>query len=153
MEQEIEPIYVFKAGANKAIGFSLSPWQNELRVDIREYVQGMETNELIRTKKGISMPVALFPGLANGVKEIATVMATDKTICRIEKSKREEIWVAVNRYKGHQLINIRTYAFSKESGDWGPTQKGVSMGMHLLPELEHGISLLEEEIKNSIQEE
>lgn len=52
----------------------------------------------------------------------------------IIKNSRETIRVTPGRYEGHDLINIRVYARTKND-EAIPTKKGVSINVDIVPEL------------------
>lgn len=54
-----------------------------------------------------------------------------------DKNKKERIRIALNEYKGHQYIDIRTFYLS--DGEYKPSQKGVTLKTELYPELLKGV--------------
>jgi hypothetical protein len=57
-------------------------------------------------------------------------------IAELEKNRRERVRVALDQWQGHNLIDIRVTAQFTEAVDvWGPTKKGLSMNVALLPAL------------------
>ena len=57
-------------------------------------------------------------------------------IATIPKNTREEIRVQIGEFNGHQLLNIRVWADSREAGAGRvPTKAGVACKVALLPEL------------------
>ncbi len=140
MESQI--VHIFQSSASQAIGFAISPWKGKDRIDIRIYVKEIDSDELIQTKKGISIPAELFDELEVAIKNLSQVMATEKNVAKLKKSGTEEVWIGVNKYKGHQMLYIRTYAFLRETNQWIPTQKGISTKTQFLPEIEAGVAAL-----------
>jgi hypothetical protein len=53
----------------------------------------------------------------------------------ISKNRREIIRVTPSRYMDHDLVDIRIFAPNASSGELGPTKKGVSLAVDLIPEL------------------
>ena len=62
-------------------------------------------------------------------------MSTD--IATIEKSKIDELRVALKEFKGHRYLDIRTYAdpYADEGQGRVATKKGVTCPLPKLPEL------------------
>jgi len=56
-------------------------------------------------------------------------------ISTIEKNSREEIRVEITEYKGHDLVGVRVYADSQNCDERIPTPKGITLGVHLIPQL------------------
>jgi hypothetical protein len=51
------------------------------------------------------------------------------------KNSREMVRVTPSIYEGHELIDIRVYAKSRETGEITPTRKGVALNVDTIPEL------------------
>lgn len=43
------------------------------------------------------------------------------------KNDREEVRVALTRYLGHDLLDIRIWSKSYRTGEYAPTKKGISI--------------------------
>lgn len=54
-----------------------------------------------------------------------------------DKNKKERIRIALNEYKGHQYIDIRTFYLA--DGEYKPSSKGVTLKTELYPELLKGV--------------
>ena len=67
----------------------------------------------------------------------------DKTICSFSKNKFQGIRVGVREFKGNDLIDIRTWTLTQGTEAMVPTAKGVSINVHLLPELKKAIEEVE----------
>ena len=63
----------------------------------------------------------------------------DKLVCQFEKNSREEIRVQLREFKGHQLLDIRTFYFTSDAGEPKPSPKGISLSIKLLPQLKEAI--------------
>ena len=71
----------------------------------------------------------------------------EKVVGQFEKNSREEIRVQLREFKGHQLLDIRTFYFTSEGGEPKPSPKGVSMSLRLLPHLTEAILEAERVLK------
>ena len=54
---------------------------------------------------------------------------------QITKNTREVVRVGPSRYQGHDLVDIRIYVPLPGQVDLGPTKKGISLNVDLVPEL------------------
>ena len=135
----------FQKNAQEAIGINIAEWKGEIRVDVRIYVQPLGEAELVATKKGITIPLKIFPTVMKGVRDLADVMGPEKIVSRTPKSSREEIRVGVTTYRGTRLIYIRSFVYmDNEGSQWWPTKRGVSMRVELYPHLLETLEEVEE---------
>jgi hypothetical protein len=65
-------------------------------------------------------------------------MSEEKIIHQFKKNANETVMVKFTQFKGKRLIDIRTY-YAAENGELKPTQKGVSLGRELLPEMKETV--------------
>lgn len=56
-------------------------------------------------------------------------------IADLEKNATERVRVTLTEYNGRNLCDIRVYTEYKSSGEVGPTKKGVSLRVEMLPAL------------------
>lgn len=57
-------------------------------------------------------------------------------VAEVQKSSRERVRIALDRFKGHDLIDVRvTVEMTQATGIYMPTGKGVSLKVEKLPEL------------------
>ena len=73
----------------------------------------------------------------------------DKTIATFKKNKFQEIRVGIREFKGNDLIDIRTWTMTQGSDDMVPTAKGVSLNIHLLPDLKTAVAEVEKVLKEN----
>ena len=61
----------------------------------------------------------------------------DQSIATIEKSKIEELRIAVKEYRGRRYVDIRTFCdpYADEGHGRVPTKKGITCPLSKLPEL------------------
>ena len=52
----------------------------------------------------------------------------------IAKNCREILRVSIDEFRGHTLLNLRTW-FRTDSGEWRPGRQGVALRVQVLPEL------------------
>jgi hypothetical protein len=56
-------------------------------------------------------------------------------VYEVQKNKRERVRVALDHFKGHDLIDVRVTVQMDHDGPYMPTGKGVSLKVEKLPEL------------------
>ena len=64
----------------------------------------------------------------------------------IRKSPRQEIRVSLSTFKGRTFGDLRLFV-PNEQGEWIPTQKGCTVGVEQLPELEIAVRKLREVVE------
>ena len=68
-------------------------------------------------------------------------------IGELQKNANPKLKVELKNYKGHDFIDIRTYYEDKESGEWKPTKKGVTIDPDKAQELIGLIDKAQREMK------
>ncbi|MCK5213831.1 MAG: transcriptional coactivator p15/PC4 family protein [Candidatus Omnitrophica bacterium] len=71
----------------------------------------------------------------------------DKTVAVFQKNKFQEVRVGIREFKGNDLVDIRTWTMTQGSEEMVPTAKGVSINIHLLPDLQKSLSEVEKELR------
>jgi len=59
----------------------------------------------------------------------------DQTVSVFAKNKFQEVRVGVREFKGNDLVDIRIWTISQGVDQMVPTAKGVTINVHLLPQL------------------
>jgi hypothetical protein len=131
----------FKKNAREAICVGTNQWKGETRIFIRTFVSSLEGDDLIPTKKGISLPRDRYPQLLEGLKAVGDV-AGERDVARIRKSERYEVRVSFNVYKGTPLVSVRTFVRVGNKDNWSPTPQGVSVRLELYPQLLEAVEKL-----------
>ncbi len=70
-----------------------------------------------------------------------------KLIETIAKNKREEIRVALTKYEGHDLCDVRVFVEPYSGDERVATKKGLSMSVAKLPDLIKGLQKAEAEAR------
>ena len=60
-------------------------------------------------------------------------------IYEFEKSSSKRIRFHVQEYKGTEFLDIREFYMHRESGEWRPSPKGITVQPHLYAELLNGV--------------
>jgi len=59
----------------------------------------------------------------------------DQTVSVFAKNKFQEVRVGIREFKGNDLVDIRTWTMTQGADQMVPTAKGVTINIHLLPQL------------------
>ncbi len=73
----------------------------------------------------------------------------DKTVAKFQKNKFQQVHVGIREFKGNDLVDIRVWTQVQGSDHMVATAKGVSINVHLLPELKKAL----EKVEKVLQEE
>lgn len=73
----------------------------------------------------------------------------DKTIATFQKNKFQEVRIGIREFKGNDLVDIRTWTMTQGSNEMVPTAKGVTINVHLLPELKKALDDVEKILKEN----
>ncbi len=73
----------------------------------------------------------------------------DKTIAVFQKNKFQEIRVGIREFKGNDLVDVRTWTMTQGTDDMVPTAKGVSINIHLLPDLKKSLTDVENVLREN----
>ncbi len=73
----------------------------------------------------------------------------DKTVSVFAKNKFQEVRVGIREFKGNDLVDIRTWTLTQNSDQMVPTAKGVTVNVHLLPQLLKALQEVEAILKEN----
>ena len=73
----------------------------------------------------------------------------DKTVATFKKNKFQEVRVGIREFKGNDLVDIRTWTMTQGADEMVPTAKGVTINVHLFPELKKAINDVEVILKEN----
>ena len=73
-------------------------------------------------------------------------------IATIKKNALDELRVAVKAYEGRVYVDVRTFTEYRDTGDVGPTKKGITIGPRKLRKLIEVLERAEVEIEKLAQE-
>ena len=74
----------------------------------------------------------------------------DKTVATFQKNKFQEVRIGIREFKGNDLVDIRTWTMTQGSNEMVPTAKGVTINVHLLPELQKCLEEVEKILKENM---
>ena len=73
----------------------------------------------------------------------------DKTVSVFQKNKFQEVRVGIREFKGNDLVDVRIWTLTQGSEQMVPTAKGVSINIHLLPELMKALQGVDKILKDN----
>lgn len=88
-----------------------------------------------RAAKPSIKPAATTP-VGGSPDETDTVL-----LARIPKGPRAELRVTVKTWKGRRVIDVRCWSPMKDTGEYGPTRKGVAVDARMLDQLIEALHL------------
>ncbi len=71
----------------------------------------------------------------------------DKTVATFQKNKFQQVHIGIREYKGNDLVDVRVWTQVQGGDHMVATAKGVSINIHLLPELQKGLAQVEKILK------
>jgi len=67
-------------------------------------------------------------------------------IAIVEKNSREDVRIAIDEFRGTQIVDVRVFAnFNGDAEERSPTKKGVSLKVERLPALIEALGQAKEE--------
>ena len=73
----------------------------------------------------------------------------DKTVSVFQKNKFQEVRIGIREFKGNDLVDVRIWTLTQGSEEMVPTAKGVSINIHLLPDLLKALQGVEKILKDN----
>ena len=73
----------------------------------------------------------------------------DKTVSVFQKNKFQEVRIGIREFKGIDLVDVRIWTLTQGAEEMVPTAKGVSINVHLLPELMKALQGVEKILKEN----
>lgn len=74
----------------------------------------------------------------------------DKTVATFQKNKFQEVRVGIREFKGNDLVDIRIWTMTQGANEMVPTAKGVTINVHLLPQLKKALEDVEKILKETM---
>ncbi len=73
----------------------------------------------------------------------------DQTVSVFPKNKFQEVRVGIREFKGNDLVDIRIWTNAQGVDQMVPTAKGVTINVHLLPQLLKALTVAENILKEN----
>ena len=68
----------------------------------------------------------------------------DVLVAAFEKNGHEQVYVRLRAYEGHPLIDVRIWYQDKQTEEWKPSPKGISISVDHYEELRAAIERIDE---------
>lgn len=145
---ELTLVGSFQKNQQEAVCAGVNEWHGKDYFFLRIFAPVLGSEELVPTKKGISLEYQHIDDLLDGVKKLGEVMGGDQVVKTIPKNDNQEIRIATSSFKGMSLLEIRTYMKFNNQPTFSPTAKGVSIQSSQYPLLLEVVSKLHKHIKS-----
>jgi hypothetical protein len=122
----------FLKNDHELVAAELNSFNGKRYAHVRILIPSAIDDEWIHTDKGVAIEVDRVQELKGAVDKLTDVAALEVVLARIPAG-REEIWVGVNRFRGNQYAYIRR--FYEKDGEWVPSKRGLSVGVHMVDQL------------------
>jgi len=73
----------------------------------------------------------------------------DQTVSVFPKNKFQEVRVGIREFKSNDLVDIRIWTMTQKADQMVPTAKGVTINVHLLPQLLKALADTEKILKEN----
>lgn len=121
-----EVIKKLKKNSSEEVWITVTDYKERELLDLRVYYRSIDDMQMKPTKRGVSIALAKAGELLAAVEKINAFTTIGEPVMKMDKSETEMIYVTLKEFKGHKLVDIRTY-FRPHSGDeLVPSQKGVT---------------------------
>lgn len=125
----------FKKNSSEEIWVAITDYKERELLDLRVYYRPIDDAEMKPTKRGVSLALSKAPDLLAALEKINADSPLNEPAAQMEKSDTETVQVALKEFKGHRLVDIRTYFRPQGSQDLMPSQKGVAFKFSMLDEV------------------
>lgn len=135
-----EVLKKLKKNSSDEIWIAVTDYKERELLDLRVYYRSVDDMQMKPTKKGVSVALAKTPDLLAALEKITPATAPDGIpVAKMEKSESEAIHVALKEFKGHQLVDIRTYFRPQPGDEMVPSQKGVAFKLAMLEDVKEAL--------------
>lgn len=135
-----EVIKKLKKNSSEEIWIAVTEYKERELIDMRVYYRSIDDMEMKPTKRGVSLPLAKAAELLEAVEKINLDVKMGEPVAKLAKSETETIYVALKEFKGHKLIDVRTYFRPHPGEDLVPSQKGVAFKYNMLEEVKEALA-------------
>ena len=137
-----EVIKKLKKNSSEEIWITVTDYKDRELLDIRVYYRSIDDMQMKPTKRGVSIHLSKASDILSALEKINLMTKIGEPVAKIEKSDTEVIFVTLKEFKGHKLVDVRTYFRPNMGEELVPSQKGVS--------IKYDATLLEE-VKDSLR--
>jgi hypothetical protein len=141
-------IKTLKKNSSEEIWIAVTDYKERELLDMRVYYRSIDDMQMKPTKRGISIPLAKVSDILAALEKIGpTSTITGEPVAKLDKSETEMIYVALKEFKGHKLVDVRTYFRPQGATELVPSQKGVAFKFSMLDEVRDALKKVKEMVK------
>ncbi len=129
----------FKKNSSEEIWIAITDYKERELLDLRVYYRPIDEEEMKPTKRGVSLALNKAPDLLAALEKINADSPLNEPSAQMEKSDTETVQVALKEFKGHRLVDVRTYFRPQGSQDLMPSQKGVAFKFAMLEDVRDAV--------------
>jgi hypothetical protein len=134
-----EVIKKIKKNSSEEIWIAVTDYKERELIDIRVYYRSIDDMQMKPTKRGVSLPLPKAAEILQALEKINVLTKAGETVAKIEKSDTEMVYVALKEFKGHKLLDIRTYFRPHAGEDLVPSQKGVAFKLSMTDDVKDAL--------------
>lgn len=138
----------FQKNQQEAVCAGVNEWHGKDYFFLRIFAPVLGSEDLVPTKKGISLEYQHIDDLLDGVKKLGEVMGGDQVVKTILKNETQEIRIATCTFRDMSLLEIRTYMKFNNQPSFSPTSKGIAIQSSQYPLLLEVVDKLHKHIKS-----
>lgn len=140
----------FQKNDQEAVCVGVNQWHGIDYFFIRIFAPVLGTDDLVPTKKGVSLEYKYIDEVFDGVKKLGEIMGGDQVVKTISKNDKQEVRISSSTYRETPLLNIRVYMRFTENSDFSPTAKGISIRTEQYPLLLDVVSKLHKHVTDAL---
>jgi len=134
-----EVIKKLKKNSSEEVWMAVTDYKDRELIDIRVYYRSVDDMQMRPTKRGVSLPLAKSADLLEAMEMITPATPLGETLKKIHKSETEMVYVSFKEFKGHKLVDVRTYFRPHTGEELVPSQKGVAFKFAMLDDVKEGL--------------
>jgi hypothetical protein len=115
-----------KKNSSEEIWITVTDYKERELIDLRVYYRAIDDMEMRPTKRGVSLPLTKAGEVLAALEKINLMAKIGEPVAKIDKSDSEVVFVTLKEFKGHKLVDVRTYFRPQSTDELVPSQKGVS---------------------------
>lgn len=121
-----EVIKKLKKNSSEEVWITVTDYKERELLDLRVYYRSIDDMQMKPTKRGVSLPLAKTSELLAAIEKVNVMTKVGEPVAKLDKSETEMIYVTLKEFKGHRLVDVRTYFRPHTGEELVPSQKGVT---------------------------
>ncbi len=141
----------FQKNQLEAVCAGVNEWRGKNYFFLRIFTPVIGSEELVPTKKGVSLEYKYIDDFLDGVKKLGEIMGGDQVVKTIKKGQNQEIRICSSSYQGQSLLDIRLYIQPDGKSNLIATRKGLSIRTEQFPLLFEVVQNLHKYVKSEAE--